>query len=77
MLASGDGKSPQTAIKVISPGEEFFALSMLGLEPKDQALVQTDGKLYDLFTVISEKTGERAEIFFDVSLPTATLRKGS
>ena len=50
---------------------------MLGLEPKDQALVQTDGKLYDLFTVISEKTGERAEIFFDVSLPTATLRKGS
>jgi hypothetical protein len=77
LLASGDGKSPQTAIKVISPGEEFFALSMLGLEPKDQALVQTDGKLYDLFTVVSEKTGEKSEIFFDVSLPTATLRKGS
>lgn len=62
VLATGDGKTPSTAYKVISVFEEYGVLAMLGYEPKGQAL--TSDRV-DAMTV--EREGESTVIYFDPS----------
>jgi hypothetical protein len=71
-LASGDGKSKATAFVIYESsegagvGKEYEVLRFLGLIPQSQALVN-DGKPYDLMTAADPKTGQKTEVWFDIS----------
>ncbi len=67
VLASGDGKSPQTAFTVISVGEEYAILRALNLRVESQALIE--GHI-DALTVEGEH-GE-STIYFN---PAAHFRR--
>lgn len=66
IYATGDGKSARTAFKVGSIAEEYQLLRALGLRLETQSLVTQD-KPYDRMAVIDIRTGERRDVWFDVS----------
>lgn len=66
ILASGDGKSRETAFKVDSIREEYEVLGHLGLRMEAQSLVTAD-KPYDVMRAVNLSTGEIVEVWFDIS----------
>lgn len=66
IFATGDGKSAQTAFRVLSVGEEYIVLSVLELRLKQQHL-RTDGGVFDVMNVTDPATGKAFEIWFDIS----------
>jgi hypothetical protein len=74
-LASGDGKSKETAYviyeKTEGPGvsKEYVILRFLGLKPLGQALIfdEKSGKPYDMLTVLDPASGKESEVWFDIS----------
>ena len=74
-LASGDGKSKDTAYVIYENSEgtgvskEYVILRFLGLKPLGQALIFDDksGKPYDVLTVLDPATGQESEVWFDIS----------
>lgn len=71
ILASGDGKSPETAYVTISISEEYAALSYLRLKPKQQGLVSNPSKR-DHF-VVEDESGKRSELWFNPAAHFARL----
>jgi len=69
IVASGDGKSPETAFQVISTNEEYFLLQILGCQPKYQQLLEINNRKYDLMIATSAHTNEEIEIYFNVDIP--------
>lgn len=67
ILKSGDGKTKETAYQVKDVGEEYQVIRALGFQPQGQALVVEGKKAWDLMTVVDPKTGEKIEIWFDIS----------
>jgi hypothetical protein len=67
ILASGDGKTEETAYKVRGVNEEYLVIRSLGFRPREQALLTKDGKAWDLMTVTDPKTHKKIEIYFDIS----------
>lgn len=68
ILKSGDGKTQDTAYHVKNVGEEYQVIRALGLRPAQQALIINDkGTAFDLMTVVDPKSGEKVEIWFDIS----------
>ena len=63
ILASGDGKTAQTAYVTISTTEEYAVLTRLGLEPKQQALINGPPML-DLITAV-DTSGRSVSVYFD------------
>jgi len=59
VLASGDGRMPETAFVTISVNEEYAILRAFGLTPKSQALVGNRDQF-----VVTDRSGEESEIFF-------------
>lgn len=55
---SGDGKSEETSMVVISTDEEYVLLNYLGLRPSKQALIQGNGHHCDMMTSVDPKTNE-------------------
>lgn len=73
LVASGDGKTPETAYETISVSEEYDALYFFGLRHKKQALIQ--GKvLCDLITA-SNKDGKEFSIYFNPAAHFERLSK--
>jgi hypothetical protein len=72
---SGDGTSPDTAVKVIAVDEEYFILRMLNQQPKQQALGTCKGNPCDIMTTTDSETKEEKTWYFDVSIPMGTLSK--
>ncbi|WP_309751331.1 hypothetical protein [Novosphingobium sp.] len=74
-LASGDGKSQETAYVIYENSEgtgvakEYVILRFLGLKPQGQALIfdEKSGKPYDVLTVLDPATGKESEVWFDIS----------
>jgi hypothetical protein len=66
IVASGDGKKPKTAFKVISIPEEYMTLWYLGLKPESQSMEQSDGRPFDVVKVRHQKTREESTIYFDI-----------
>lgn len=66
---SGDGKSLETAWHVVAVAEEYTVLSVLGLQLQEQALVEANGRYYDVLTCRSRRDGEIVELYFDVTAP--------
>lgn len=66
VLASGDGKTPATAYKVITVDEEYTILSYLKLKLISQRLHNQDNKAYDAMQV-KDSSGTEKTIYFDVT----------
>lgn len=75
ILNSGDGKSPETALRVISTAEEYTILGMTGLRSMKQSLVHKNAHHYDRMEVMDVKTGDNFEIYFNVDIPFTWLNK--
>lgn len=73
LVASGDGKTPETAYEVISVSEEYDALYFFGLEKKSQALI-ADPVMCDLITAVDEK-GNEVSIYFNPAAHFERLSK--
>jgi uncharacterized protein DUF4919 len=66
ILASGDGKTPKTAFKVIAVNEEYTLLHALGLEVQQQSLSHIDEHSFDVLTVLDPKSKEQHEVYFNI-----------
>jgi hypothetical protein len=75
IMTSGDGKSPQTAFKVISTDEEYVILDALGLEPKAQALIKEKDHSYDRLEGVDRKTNKMVTLYFNIDIPLSWLKK--
>ena len=72
IMASGDGKSPKTALWVVSRHEEEMVFAVAGLNGKGQGTLKTDHGLVDKFIVTDAKTGKSAPMYFNVSAMAAS-----
>jgi Domain of unknown function (DUF4919) len=71
ITATGDGRTPETAFKVIAVPEEYFLIRDLGADVEQQALVDHYDKM-DLKT----EDGRKFTLYFDVSISLeATARE--
>jgi len=79
ILASGDGRTPETAMQVITTAEEYSVIDVLDLRLIKQALVLKNGHNYDVMTVCKatepENTEKTFDLYFNVDLPFASLHK--
>jgi hypothetical protein len=66
LLSSGDGRSPETAFKVIAVREEYELLRALSLQALQQRLIVHDERYYDVLTV-RDVNGVQGEVFFEVT----------
>jgi len=65
IFSSGDGSSPQTAIRVISLTEEWAVLSLLGYPRGGKHATKVhDGVKYDVLTGTHAETGKEASFYF-------------
>lgn len=70
-IASKDGRSPETAMVVISIDEEYAYLRANGLEPLGQGTSICGGNACDILQVRDGQSGEEFSLYFDVSIPKA------
>jgi hypothetical protein len=69
ILRSGDGRSYQTAFKVLYVNEEYFLLSyILNLKVKSQELIEWPDHEFDVIKAFDPKTGEPKEVYFNIDL---------
>ncbi|MED5524962.1 DUF4919 domain-containing protein [Gallaecimonas pentaromativorans] len=73
VMASGNGKTPATALETISVAEEYNTLYLMQLQPKDQALV-SGPIMCDRLTATSED-GEQVTLYFNPKAHFARLMK--
>ena len=68
ILRKSDGRSQATAFRVRSIREEYEVLRTFGLEPVLQSLIVGDDKKpYDKLEAKNPRTGEKVELWFDIS----------
>mgnify|MGYP001250062784 CR=1 FL=1 len=67
LFNSGLGKSHETAVMVIKVPDEYAFVHAIGLQVESQALVNKDGKAYDLLKLVKNNLGIE-ELYFDISL---------
>lgn len=73
---SGDGKSAETAWKVISVREEYFIVMMSGLTVKSQELATAkDGSPVDKLSVVDEESRTETTLYFNVAIPMEALTR--
>jgi hypothetical protein len=65
IINSGDGKTPKTAMYVISIVEEYEVLAELGLTVQSQSLAQENNHHYDAFNVV-DANGESRQVYFAI-----------
>src|SRR5258706_14398261 len=76
ILRSGDGKTPDTAYKVIFISEEYALLRSLGLETQQQDLVnRDDGHSFDVLTVSNPKSKAVLKVWFGIDPITAAEKR--
>lgn len=66
ILRSGDGKTPETAFKVIAINEEYATLRVLGLQVQGQALSHAGGHNFDIMTAVDPETKSKREGYFNI-----------
>jgi tetratricopeptide (TPR) repeat protein len=74
ILASGDGKSAQTAYIVVSVPDEYMILGMNGYQLKQQALLSEKGHWFDTMTCTRDG-GATDTIWFNIDKPYSQLGK--
>lgn len=74
ILSSGDGLSKESAIHVISIGDEYAILNLYGLSLKMQSLIVEEGQKYDKMDLESNKYGWES-LYFNISIRETALKK--
>jgi hypothetical protein len=64
-IRTGDGKTPETAFTVITVGEEYSLIRVLGLRRQQQVLIAKGGHHYDVLDVTDED-GRSQKLYFQV-----------
>jgi hypothetical protein len=75
IAASGDGRTPATAMVVIDVQEEYDVMTFLGVTSRGQGLVREGGRAFDRHDV-EARDGAGSILYFDVSLPLSGARFG-
>jgi len=77
VMVSGDGRSLQTAMHVISTVEEYDVLSMREWKLVMQSIVSDKGHFYDRMTVRDATQSDSApfDIYFNIDIPYQWLGK--
>lgn len=74
--ASGDGRTAETAYKVISVDEEYdLARMRLQKDTIHQSLEHKDGRVYDVLSGKNKDTGEDMDMWFDITHIYGTATK--
>ncbi len=68
VLASGDGKSPETAYQVIFFGDEIEVLSALGLKIIERQTILKENRFYDVW-LLGKNKQKLEKLYFDVTIP--------
>jgi len=68
IVASGDGRTPATAMVVIDVQEEYDVMTFLGVRSRVQGLMREGSRAFDRHTV-EGRDGAESALYFDVSLP--------
>ena len=74
IMASGDGKTTQTAFVVVRIDEEYDVLSALRFKLTTQSLDSADGHAFDRMEVTSA-SGEKSTLYFQIDRPLTWLSK--
>lgn len=74
-LASGDGRSQDTAFRVVSVGEQVAVLSALGLRRLDSSSAHPEGRHFDVVTAQPRTGGEPRQVWFDIGAQWEWLRE--
>ncbi len=67
ILASGDGKSPETAIVVVAEAEAWTVMRVFGIQAKSQTRTESEARVIDAFKGVLD--GAPVTIYFDVTAP--------
>src|SRR5258708_6378454 len=67
VLTSGNGKTTETAYRVLDVREEYFVMRELGYRARGQALLSKDNKAYDLLMGTDVDSGKDVKVYFDIS----------
>lgn len=74
IIATGDGKSAESAYIVISSTDEYTIIQYLGYSVSQQVLQDQNGHYFDVITAITQ-SGEEKMIYFNIDKPFSTLSK--
>lgn len=69
LLSTGDGKSAQTAYRVLNIKEEYLIMRELGFEDQyfGQSLRSVNDRAYDVLSASDKSTGKTVEVYFDIN----------
>lgn len=67
VLISGDGKTAESAYRVLDVSEEYFVMRQLGYIVGGQALMSKNNKAYDILNGNDSDTGKAVSVYFDIS----------
>jgi hypothetical protein len=70
--STGTGRTPKTALWVVTRHEEIVVFALAGLDGKGQTTLSTDQGPVDKFTVTDVKTGKTGTMYFNVSAMAAS-----
>lgn len=74
ILASGDGRTPQTAFVVINVNEEYALLMAMGFTPQRQQLIKSGDDICDV-VIFETPEGQMGQMFFNVNIPHKWLEE--
>jgi hypothetical protein len=75
IIKSGDGKTPETALQVITIREEYMAMMILQLKQNSRTSKQIGEKSYDVSEVFDAKNNQTYTLYFDISIPFSWLKE--
>ena len=73
LRATGDGRSAETAMKVISVSEEYFIIRVMGQIPKQQSLGKCSGNPCDIYVATDRETNREMTWYFNIAIPMSRL----
>ncbi|GEM_PF-3652006 len=74
---SGDGKTAETALHVLSVHDEYFFMRFRNIEYKGRRLEQVGESLFDVFEVVPGENFSGNHFYFNVDLPMGKLAQDS
>ena len=74
IMASGDGRSKETAFHVISVTDEYGLMDILCVSPKMQSLIHDKGQSYDLMELKENEYGLKS-LYFNITVCMEAMNK--
>ncbi|MCP4583795.1 MAG: DUF4919 domain-containing protein [candidate division Zixibacteria bacterium] len=72
---SGDGRTTESAFKVISTAEEYAYMECWPMKVKKQHLIQANNKYFDKLEVFFSELAGVNDLYFDISVPYRWLNE--